>query len=127
MPPIPLPSQFNQLVDRAVDSYSASQNTPQLAAWVPGMWQNLTQGGNFRNVPSACGGDRKFQGFASLLEKKRLHLKKIFKFFLIQNSVGTVYFTVEIKANCALLIIRPPEGETSKINYFIRCDYFTLQ
>ncbi len=31
------------------------------------MWQNLTQRGNFRNAPSACGGDRKFQGFASLL------------------------------------------------------------
>jgi hypothetical protein len=34
------------------------------------MWQNLTQRGNFRNAPSACGGDRKFQGFASLLDGK---------------------------------------------------------
>ena len=72
------PSQFNILVDRAIDSYSAQHNTPQLAAWVPGMWQNLAQRGNFRNTPSACRGDRNFQGFASLLEKNGLHLKKIF-------------------------------------------------
>ncbi len=51
----------------ALTFYSAKQNTPQLAAWVTSMWQNLTQRGNFRNAPSACGGDRKFQGFASLL------------------------------------------------------------
>jgi hypothetical protein len=49
--------------------YSAKQNTPQLAAWVLSMWQNLTQRGKFRNAPSACGGDRSFQGFASLLNK----------------------------------------------------------
>jgi hypothetical protein len=54
--------------------YSAKQNTPQLAAWVPSMWQNLTRRGNFRNTPSACGGDRDFQGFASLLDGFNDHL-----------------------------------------------------
>jgi hypothetical protein len=37
----------------------------QLTAWVPSKWQNLTQRENFRNAPSACCGDRNFQGFAS--------------------------------------------------------------
>ena len=167
------PSHFNHLVDRAVDRYSAKQNTPQLAAWVPGRWQNLAHRGNFRNAPSACRGDRNFQGFEPLLEKMGLHLKnksliyfftqnwiphslcgapvgwiphsrccrsshphsigrlgshlKKIKYLFTQNPVGTVYFTREIKGICTLLIIRLPGGEISKINYFIRCDHFTLQ
>jgi len=48
--------------------YSAKQNTPQLAAWVPCIRQNLFRRKKFRNAPSACGGNRNFQGFASLLE-----------------------------------------------------------
>jgi hypothetical protein len=35
--------------------------------------QNLIRRRKFRNAPSACGGDRNFQGFASLLEAMSLH------------------------------------------------------
>jgi hypothetical protein len=84
-------SQSNHLVDRAVDSYSAKQNTPQLAAWVPGMWHNLTHRGKFRNAPSVCRGDRNFQGFEPLLGKKGLHLeKKILIYYFTQNPGPTL-------------------------------------
>jgi hypothetical protein len=42
------------------------------------MWQNLTQRGNFRNAPSACGGDRNFEGFASLLKRLNIYLNRYF-------------------------------------------------
>jgi hypothetical protein len=36
------------------------------------MGQNLSRRRKFRNAPSACGGDRNFQGFASVTELSRL-------------------------------------------------------
>jgi hypothetical protein len=63
------PEQIAEAVQGKWSFYSAKQNTPQLAARVPSMGQNLSRRRKFRNAPSACGGDRNFQGFASLLER----------------------------------------------------------
>ena len=52
--------------------YSAKQNTPQLAAWVPRLSKTRPEGAKFCNTPSACGGDRNFEGFANLFFLVRL-------------------------------------------------------
>ena len=41
-------------------------NTPQLATWGPRFSKTRPEGAKLRNTPSACSGDRNFEGFANL-------------------------------------------------------------
>ena len=47
--------------------YSAKRNNPQPAAWIPRIRHNPIRRRKHCNAPSACGGNRNFQGFAFLL------------------------------------------------------------
>jgi phosphatidylserine/phosphatidylglycerophosphate/cardiolipin synthase-like enzyme len=80
----------------------------------------VPEGAKFRNTPSACGGDRNFEGFASLLELIHAAQTKIIIVSFVVYKVRDILSALEkaaLRGVEIVIILESPDDSEGKIAY----------